>query len=637
MNGLFKLSKPVIRQCGRLLDADAAGVGCELNADGDGVSFSIISESDMDDVQISFSIVLDAGWKSYVITPGTMYNGNRFLVSPQPYCPNIPTEGVSPDGPILCTDVPRLTSDTGYRVEFAANAFTIPAVGVYDSAKGLGYLIGLDVYGEWGTTGVNITTLPGEPVTIEICLPVRRKKRYHFCDWIDANEKGMSLKPGECLAGKVSVRRAKLNTIPELISLIAEYGYERRGTEQRREPISFAKAAELIEDKLDKYNWSEPHGYYTESGRSANDRKGFYIMQTGFAGGGSTIRALAHSENQERRKRALKMMDTICRNALTPSGYFHGVHTGEKWVSFGLKRPGCRAASFIRRPLECTRDILRTFELLKSRGEAVIDVWEHAAKSNLDAMVDTTRRYGHIGHTVDFDNGNVLWGGSACGAFGIEPLVCGADWFKNDDYLKTAIVLAEHYVEHFLRKGYTCGGNGDTLMAVDSESSYALMAGLFYLSERTQDEKHLEWARQAADLFSTWVLCYDAELPEDSPLGKLGVQPRGAVWADIQNQHGAPGICTSSGIELLKLSERTGIERYRWLAMNIAQCIPQMVVRPGQEDIWGDLPVGSVSERLMTMDGMEPCGYTSAISTWSEIAMLISAAELPAEFDAFSE
>jgi hypothetical protein len=137
-------------------------------------------------------------------------------------------------------------------------------------------------------------------------------------------------------------------------------------------------------------------------------------------------------------------------------------------------------------------------------------------------MVGTATRFGHLGYTVDRDTGDVLWGDSTCGAFGLEPL------------------------------------------------------------------------------------------------GRLGIQPRGAVFANIQNQHGAPGICTASGRELLTLAEATGEERYLRPVEDIAGCIPQMVVRPGQEQFWGDLPTGSISERLMTMDGLEPCGHTAHLSTWSE-------------------
>jgi hypothetical protein len=44
------------------------------------------------------------------------------------------------------------------------------------------------------------------------------------------------------------------------------------------------------------------------------------------------------------------------------------------------------------------------------------------------------------------------------------------------------------------------------------------------------------------------------------------------------------------------------------------------------------MPPGCVSERLMTMDGMEPCGETQAMSTWAEIAMLHMIRELPPHY-----
>jgi hypothetical protein len=595
------------------------------DSEGADMAFTLKSACELRNVQLVQALELELSWKSYVIAPGVMYNSNRFLVSPQPYCPFLPTEGVSPDGPIMQADVPRLCSDTGYRTELAANALTIPAVGIYDPKMNLGYLIGVEVYGNWGVSGVNIQTLPDEPVRIEICLPVMRKKRYRICDWIDVdNEPGMNLEPGKTISYKIRVIQVKTAAIPEFIAKIAEYGYARRGQETRRPVMSFADAADLIEAKHDAHNWNETNGYYQSSMGNTG-----WIMQTGWVGGGVTFHAMAMSDNPERRSRAVKMLDVFCRQALSHSGYFHGLHDGKQWRSFGVKRPGCRAFSLIRRSLECTRDVLKTIELLKERGEIIEVAWEAAAKRNLDAMVDTTNRFGHLGYTVDRDNGDVLWGDSCCGAFGIEPLVRGAEWFKEPKYLDTAHKLADYYVTHFLNNGYTCGGVGDALMAVDSESNYALLSGLVHLHAVTSEPKHLEWARQAADLFATWVLCYDAKLPEDSPLGKLGIQARGAVFANVQNQHGAPGICTASGDALLKLYEATGEERYLRLLEDIAQCIPQMIARSGQEQVWGKIPPGSVSERLMTMDGMERCGHTAEGSTWAEISMLLTARELP--------
>jgi hypothetical protein len=166
-------------------------------------------------------------------------------------------------------------------------------------------------------------------------------------------------------------------------------------------------------------------------------------------------------------------------------------------------------------------------------------------------------------------------------------------------------------------------------MAVDSESNYALMAGLVHLHEITRDPVHLEWAVEAADLVQTWTLLYDAKFPEGTPLQRLGIEPRGAYFANIQNQHGAPGIYVASGIELATLARHTGDNRFLELLREITGCIPQMVVKPGQEGVWEDLPVGSISERLMTMDGLEPNGHTQAIDTFGNVPMMV-ANELPA-------
>jgi hypothetical protein len=580
----------------------------------------------IENVQCVQSVQLEADWRSYVIAPGAIYQGNRFVVSPQPYAPYLLTEGVGPDGPIVIADVPRLTADRGYRAELAANALTIPAIGVHDAPKQRGFLVGIDVYGEWGVTGVNLSTLPGEKVAVEVCLPVRRAKRYRFCDWVETKERGVDLQPGMALRTRLRLRPIAAPGVAALVTQVAEYGYATRGREVRRPSLSFADAARLIEEKLNAYNWNEATGYYRTG---LKDR---FPLQTGWVGGGVTFYAMAASDQPLSRERGKRMMDVICREALTPSGYFHGMHDGKDWRSFGVKRPGCRAFSLIRRPLECTRDVLKTLELLRQRGEPIDPAWTRAARANLEAIVRTAAKFGHLGYTVDFDTGDVLWGDTACGSFGLETLVRGAAWFGEPKYLETARRLAEYYVTRFVHRGFTCGGVGDALMAADTESNYALLAGLMKLHAATGETRWLAWGRETADLLATWVLSYDAKLPPESPLGKLGIQPRGAVFANTQNQHGAPGICTTSGAALLELYQATGEERYLRTLEDIVTCVPQMIVRPGQEWIWKQMPPGCVSERLMTMDGMEPCGGTQPMSTWAEITMLLMVRELPAQY-----
>lgn len=51
------------------------------------------------------------------------------------------------------------------------------------------------------------------------------------------------------------------------------------------------------------------------------------------------------------------------------------------------------------------------------------------------------------------------------------------------------------------------------------------------------------------------------------------------------------------------------------------------MVYQGQEEIWGDEPAGAVTERLMTMDGLVPCGSTQPCDSFG-FATMIAANEL---------
>jgi len=221
----------------------------------DGVALEVCVESAvaLRGVQLVLPLELGLGWKSYVIAPGVIYNGNRFVVSPQPYAPYLLTEGVTPDGPIVVADIPRLTADTGYRTELAANAFAIPVAGVFDAQQRMGCLVGFDIYGDWGVSGVNLVTLPGEAVRVELCLPVMRKRRYRFCDWVDVtNEPGMDLEPGKPLRFHARLMPVPAETIPAFIRRVALHGDTCVGNAPRPRSLSFADAAERIDEHVSR-------------------------------------------------------------------------------------------------------------------------------------------------------------------------------------------------------------------------------------------------------------------------------------------------------------------------------------------------------------------------------------------------
>ena len=62
---------------------------------------------------------------------------------------------------------------------------------------------------------------------------------------------------------------------------------------------------------------------------------------------------------------------------------------------------------------------------------------------------------------------------------------------------------------------------------------------------------------------------------KSSTLGKLGKTTTGVVWANTQNKHGASGICTHSGLALLRLYRATGKVEYLYRLQAITKAIPQ--------------------------------------------------------------
>lgn len=247
------------------------------------------------------TIDLDLPYSSYVIAPGALYNGNRFLVSPQPYCPFLPTEGVSPDGPILVADVPRLCSDTGYHTELAGNALTTPFLGLFDPKSGRGAIISFEVYGDWGVTGLAITTLPGEPIRVSITYPVMREKRYRFCDWGKGDEPGITLKPGTSIKTKIAITAVQEVGIPAFIATLNQRAWAQRGQTERSRKYRWAVVAEQVEAKQDEQNWDENIGcYLSQLKRETLTAGGGWPLQTGWVGGGVAAIALLQSPNPER-------------------------------------------------------------------------------------------------------------------------------------------------------------------------------------------------------------------------------------------------------------------------------------------------------------------------------------------------
>lgn len=179
----------------------------------------------------------------------------------------------------------------------------------------------------------------------------------------------------------------------------------------------------------------------------------------------------------------------------------------------------------------------------------------------------------------------------------------------------------------YVTKGISCGGPGDALQNPDSESQYGLLESFAVLYEMTGDKKWLTYACETASQFSTWVMSYDYRFPKTCLFGEMNMKTMGAVFANTQNKHGSPGICTHSGLALLRLYRATGNPVYLDLLKDIVRTVPQFMSRPdrpikGMQDGW-------INERVSTTDWFEGIGEIFPGSTWAETDLLLSIVELP--------
>jgi hypothetical protein len=101
----------------------------------------------------------------------------------------------------------------------------------------------------------------------------------------------------------------------------------------------------------------------------------------------------------------------------------------------------------------------------------------------------------------------------------------------------------------------------------------------------------------------------------------------GSVYANVQNKHSAPGICTLSGDSLFKLFRATGDRRYLELVREIAHNLPQYLSRADRPI--SAMPPGWMNERVEMSDWLEPVGEIFYGSCWPEVTTMLAYAEIP--------
>ena len=255
--------------------------------------------------------------------------------------------------------------------------------------------------------------------------------------------------------------------------------------------------------------------------------------------------------------------------------------------------------------------------------------WKEPLQKFRNAFVSLWKRYGQFGQHVDIETGDIKVGGTNSAVMAIGGLALASVYEKDLELLRIAEKAATYYFDRFTKPGISCGGPGEILQNNDSESAFAMLESLITLYEVTGNKLWLKYAEDATGLCATWVVSYDYKFPENSLFGNLDMRTAGSVWANVQNKHSAPGICTLSGDCLLKLYRATGKKVYMDLLRDIAHNIMQYISR--EDRPISDQHTGWINERVNLSDWESPkrVGGIFKGNTWAQVSAMLTVAEIP--------
>jgi hypothetical protein len=595
------------------------------------ITFKLISGAENESA-VAVELNFDKWTKqNYVLMPSALYNGNRFESRKIPYSPKLnDARDIGPDKPMLISDVPRLNIDEGPSlVQERSGGMTLPCVGFHSPTEKVGALVITKQQNAWGDYGINIEetrSSTNQTGRISIVSPlVRERYKYEIANnSVASTDIPANFKVGDEVKFTLRIR---LFTSQNIQSFFDQYLVARHDLitiPESNAIYSYSECYKTIETKFNRQNYVPEWGYY-----AIGMRENFLQdWQIGWTGGMISTYPLLFSKDEKTIEHVVANFNWLFPNGISPSGFFYDSgEKGNKWYGGDVRKPQAKNWHLVRKSGDALYYIIKQFELMKLRKITINPQWEQGTMDVANAFVRLWDKWGQFGNFVDSQTGDVVVGGSTSGAIVPAALVLAADYFKNPQYLEVAKLSSQKMYDDYISKGISCGGPGDAMQNPDSESAYAMLESFVLLYEKTGDNKWLQYTKEMAAQVSTCVMSYDYTYSDNCLFGKLGMKTTGAVFANTQNKHGSPGICTHSGLALLRLYRATNNPVYMQLLKEITQAIPQFMSHPTRT-IAG-MPAGWINERVSTTDWFEGIGEIKAGSTWAETSMLLTAVELP--------
>lgn len=589
-----------------------------------------VQKGDSEETAIGFDIDIKQWDKeNYVVMPGAVYNGNRFESRKIPYSPKLmESSDIGPNKPIIITDVPRLDlNGCKSSIQQLTGDLSVPAIGIYLPGKKLVFWVFTKQKTILGDSSISISeNLDNKTAKITILAPgIREETKYKMCDnSVSSEDKGAHFSEGSVAEININIYTCKAEKIQDLFTCFTNIMNDTTGTPEIVNHIPFSTAFEIIKDKYNRQNWVEEFGYY-----SVGLREMFLQdWQIGWTGGMISTYPLLFEGDELTVERVKRNFDFLFPWGIAPSGLFYDCGEKGKWYGGDIRKSHTHNWHLIRKSGDGLYYIIKQFELMKANGKIKISSeWENGAFKVADSLAELWRKNGQLGQFVDMQTGEIIVGGSTSAGIVPAALILAARYFDCEKFSIVSKEIAEYLYEKFVVVGITNGGPGDALQNPDSESCYGLLASFVDIYEETKEDIWLERAEEMAAQYATWVVPYDFEFPENSLFGKLGIRTYGSVYANTQNKHSAPGICTHSGEALFKLFRATGNEFYLEIMKATAHNIVQYLSTKKRPI--GEMQPGWMNERVNMSDWLEPVGEIFNGSTWVEVSTMLTFIEIP--------
>ncbi|MCC5843003.1 MAG: hypothetical protein JJU05_02000 [Verrucomicrobia bacterium] len=567
----------------------------------------------------------------FVFMPAGLYAGNRFPSLCVDYSPRVPEDRLrGKETPPYITDVPRLRLEEGFSsVQLKSGDLAFPAFGFYDPRSGRGWLAvaedpaaAADWLWEIEESGDR------RRICFRVSNPAVRRSPVYLMPKMQ--RESLDVPPDQPgVTPSVRIVEGDYATLTDWLDAVFSLRAGLCDGQTVPATVPMSHAFDLIEEHYNRDSWNEAVGVFTTDCNPQSR----YPFQTGWCGGMIATQGLLAGRDPLTRTRLLKNLETFLLRAPRPCGLFYGRASldGEWTPDFAHQpdKPYTHQWTLTRRQGDALLYLIRQLQAL---GEEVPDAWWGAVRRAADFWVDLWRREGQFGHFLHQETGEIFVGGSASGAVVPAALVAAHARFGDERYLETAEASARMFAGEFLSRGVFTGGPGDAMQNPDSESISAYVESCAALYQATGAPEWLTHGRAAAALAATWVMPYNFPFPAETEFGRHRIHSRGSVFANTQNKHAAPGICTHSGLGLLTLFRATGDERLMDLLRDIVRFMPQTVSRPDRpvHDAQGNaMPSGWINERVNTSDWDHNVGGVFYGSCWCEVSLLLSYAELP--------